>query len=65
MRNQAEVENLQQRDQALYGCPHGPTFDWLVRKSRQQGVSEEDAFQDIIDSATRTNSEVNRKYGLE
>jgi hypothetical protein len=64
MQSTAEVDMLKQRDQAKYGSPDGPTFDWLVEKAKGKGLTGDAIYQEIIESAQRTNEDVNKALGL-
>lgn len=64
MQNKEEVAALQARDTKKYGNPDGPTFDYLVKKNINKGMSEEAAYQAIIGSANRTNAAYNKKFGV-
>ena len=59
MPNKAEVEVLRQRDQQKYGNPDGPTFEYLLKKNTDKGLSMEAAYQSIIDSSSRTDKGYN------
>lgn len=55
MRDQSQVQKLQERDQGKYGHPDGPTFCWLVVKNCREGKTGDAVFAAIIESAARTN----------
>ncbi len=59
MQNKDEVKALQDRDMKKYGNPNGPTFDYLVKKNTDKGLSKAEAYQSIIDSSSRTDSKYN------
>ncbi len=59
MPNKDEVALLQKRDLAKYGNPNGPTFDYLMEKNQGQGMSMEEAYERIIQTASQTNSNYN------
>ncbi len=59
MPNKEEVKALQARDQAKYGNPHGPTFEDLIKKSTDQNMSLEAAYQVVIESSSRTDQRYN------
>ncbi len=63
MVNRDEVADLQKRDQQVYGHPDGPTFEQLVAKNIQKGMTQTAAYEDVIGSAYRTNAAYNAKYG--
>ncbi|MCV6589068.1 MAG: hypothetical protein OIF57_08575 [Marinobacterium sp.] len=55
------VEKLRQRDLEKYGNPDGPTFDYLVHKSRTKGMTYQQAWKNIITTSARTNNGYNAK----
>jgi len=59
MQNKAQVRALQARDMKEYGNPDGPTFDYLLKKNTDNGLSLEAAYQSIIDSSSRTDKGYN------
>lgn len=59
MQNKDQVKALQARDQQKYGNPDGPTFEYLLKKNTDNGLSLEAAYQSIIDSSSRTDSRYN------
>ncbi|MEZ4471660.1 MAG: hypothetical protein R3F60_12830 [bacterium] len=64
MDDQALAAELRARDQAKYGDPEGPTFEWLVKKARGRGLEGDAIYTDIIRSAGHTNDEVNASLGI-
>jgi hypothetical protein len=64
MKEPAAVEALRARDVAKYGDPDGPTFEWLVKHAEEKGHTGERAFEDIVESAQRTDQAINEKLGL-
>jgi hypothetical protein len=58
MENAAEVDDLRERDQRLYGNPDGPTFEQLVEQGRQAGLKGDDVYERIVTGAGTTNREV-------
>lgn len=64
MADPAEVALLQERDREKYGDPDGPTFAWLVERARAKGLSGDAVYESIVDSAQRTDGDVNRAAGL-
>jgi hypothetical protein len=64
MQNPDEVAALRSRDLAKYGSPDGPTFPQEVQKHKNQGMTEDGAYQAVIDGASRTNAEFNAKFGI-
>lgn len=59
MPNKEAVKMLQARDSEKYGNPNGPTFDYLLKKNTDKGLSLEAAYQSIIDSSSRTDTRYN------
>lgn len=59
MPNQAEVKTLRERDNQKYGNPDGPTFDYLVAKERSKGLKDNQIYEDIVESSSRTDTEYN------
>jgi len=59
MQNKEEVQALQARDQEKYGNPDGPTFEYLLKKNTDKGLTLEKAYQSIIDSSSRTDTRYN------
>lgn len=59
MPNKTAVKMLQARDQQKYGNPDGPTFEYLLKKNTDKGLSLEEAYQSIIESSSRTDSKYN------
>jgi hypothetical protein len=58
--------DLRTRDRAVYGesRPDGPEFDDLYAAARARGLSEDDAYRDIIASSTRSNPGYNARTGV-
>lgn len=61
MQNKDEVKALQERDMQKYGNPDGPTFEYLVKKNTDKGASEEEAYESIVKSSSRTSPVYNNK----
>ncbi len=59
MQNKEEVRVLQARDMEKYGNPNGPTFEYLLKKNMDAGLTLADAYQSIIDSSSRTDTRYN------
>lgn len=59
MADQSEVAVLRQRDQAKYGNPDGPTFDYLINKGIAQGKRAEEVYKGMISSSSRTDTRFN------
>ena len=60
MKDKAAVKMLQKRDMTKYGNPDGPTFDYLMEKNTKNGLSQEEAYESIIQSASRTSKVYNK-----
>lgn len=61
--NWISVSNLQFRDWQKYGNADGPTFDQLFQKAKKKGLTDEQAWQSILDSSGRTDPGYNASYG--
>ena len=59
MPNKSEVAQREARDQKKYGSPDGPTFDYLVQENLAEGKTEQEAYEAIIESASKTNATYN------
>ena len=64
MASDAEVKALEARDQAKYGSPSGPTYDWLVNHAKEKGLTGDAVFEEIVTSAQRTDEATNASLGL-
>ncbi len=64
MQSEDEVKMLQARDQAKYGNPDGPTFEYLVNKNQEKGLEGDAIYEAIIESSSRTSSAYNKKYDV-
>lgn len=64
MPDKREVADLQARDQEKYGNPDGPTFEYLVQKNRDVGLTGDEVYENIIGSANRTNEGYNKRFGV-
>ncbi|MFA7240606.1 MAG: hypothetical protein WC091_10865 [Sulfuricellaceae bacterium] len=64
MPDKREVADLQARDQEKYGNPDGPTFEYLVQKNRDEGLTGDEVYENIIGSAKRTNEGYNKRFGV-
>lgn len=60
MQNPIEVKGLQARDLLKYGNPNGPTFEYLIKKNTDKGSSLDEAYQSIINSASRVSTVYNK-----
>ena len=65
MSNPGEVAELQARDMVEYGNPDGPTFEYLVNKAINKGFTGNDIYEYIIGSSNRTNTDVNKRFGVD
>jgi hypothetical protein len=59
MPNPEEVSLLQKRDLAKYGNPDGPTFEDLLKKNQAKNRTLDQAYESIIQSASKTNNSYN------
>src|SRR5437867_3310735 len=59
----AEVQLLRARDQALYGDPDGPTFEYFVERGKRAGLTEDAVDTIIIEGSARTDAEISRGFG--
>lgn len=57
--NKAAVESM---STGKHGSSMGPSFDDLFSKFKDQGLSDEKAYQKIIESSKRTSPVINKKY---
>lgn len=64
MASRVEVELLEKRDQEKYGHPDGPTFDELVESAKKKGVAGDAIYEQIIESAQRTDAATNAAFGV-
>jgi PII-like signaling protein len=64
MADSLEVELLRQRDIAQYGSPDGPTFRYLVKKLKKEGLEGNDLYEAIVEFVSSTNAGVNRRLGI-
>ncbi len=59
MQNKEEVKALQDRDIKKYGNPDGPTFEYLLKRNTDKGLTLEEAYEAIIASASNTDKRYN------
>jgi len=64
MSDPASLAALQARDLDKYGNPDGPTFEYLVDRAGQKGLTGDAVFTSIIDSAQVTDAATNQSMGL-
>lgn len=64
MQDKEEVETLRERDREKYGNPDGPTFEYLLEKNRNKGLSDDECYEEIVKSSSRTSAEFNKLYGI-
>jgi hypothetical protein len=64
MPDKEEVEVLRKRDMGKYGNPDGPTFEYLVEKNQQKGLTGDAIYEAIVESSGRTNAEYNARFGI-
>ncbi len=60
MQNKEEVKQFQARDQAKYGNPDGPTFEYLFNGLTKEGHSAEECYRRIIASASKVSPVYNK-----
>ena len=63
MSDAADVHLLEARDLALYGRPDGPTFESLFQSLHASALPTDEIYRMMIESAGRTNSEFDRRFG--
>ncbi len=63
MADPADIEAVRERDRKKYGNPDGPSFEWLVERSRRRGKSGDTLYEEIIRGAPRTDAQVNSEFG--
>ena len=64
MESELEREQLRQRDVAVYGSPNWPTFAFLKKRLKVEGLSENEIFEAIIRGSYRTNAGIDKKLGF-
>ncbi len=64
MSNEAEVRMLRERDIGKYGSASGPSFEFLLKRLKEEGLSENQSFEAIIKNSYRTNAGINRTLGF-
>ncbi|MBI1208122.1 MAG: hypothetical protein GC191_12655 [Azospirillum sp.] len=64
MADTQEVAALRKLDQAKYGNPDGPTFEYLVEQNRKRGLAGDAVYDTIIGSANRTDPGYNAKFNV-
>ena len=62
MADPREVEMLRKRDLAKYGNPDGPTFEHLLSKAKNAGLSDDESYMQILESSFSTDKPTNRKF---
>lgn len=60
MKHPVEVALIRARDRLLYGNPEGPSFEYLVKAGRRDGLTSEQTFRRILEGAQVTNRAVDR-----
>lgn len=63
MESKEEVKLLEARDPALHSRPDGPSFKDPFEEHQAVGLSADKVYERTIDSAGRTNSEFDRRFG--
>lgn len=56
--------DARERDEEVYGNPDGPVFELLVRRWQEKGLTENAAWEKIIESASRSNAEIDKLLGF-
>jgi hypothetical protein len=64
MSDREAVELLRLRDLKKYGTPDGPTFEMLMKRLQDEGYSENEAYEEIIKKAVRTDKATNKKFDV-
>jgi len=65
MSDPAAVKTLEDRDLGKYGDPDGPeTFEGVVDELMSKGMTEQQAHEQIVGSARRSNTEYDRRHGI-
>jgi hypothetical protein len=64
MLNAVEVKMLRERDVLKYGNANGPSFEFLLKQLKEEGLSENQSYQAIIKNSYRTNAGINRTLGF-
>jgi hypothetical protein len=64
MADRVALKRLQARDTKKYGNPDGPTFEWLVKKHKAQGLKGDAIYEAIIRGASKTDPKTNRRFGV-
>ena len=64
MQDPAAVTALQDRDRAKYGAPDGPSFEFLVERAAEKGLTGDAIYASIVESAQRTDAATNASMGL-
>lgn len=64
MADKSEVELLRRRDMQVYGTPNGPTLQFLIKRLKAEGLSENEVYETIIKGSYRTNAGVNKNLGF-
>ena len=61
MADPREVEMLRKRDLAKYGNPDGPTFEHLLSKAKDAGLTDDESHMQVLASSSNTDEATNRK----
>lgn len=64
MINEIEVQMLELRDIEVYGTPDGPTFEFLLRRIRSEGLKGNAVYEAVIKGSYRTNAGVDKTLGF-
>jgi hypothetical protein len=63
MPDPVERELVRARDVAVYGNPDGPTFDFLLARAREAGLSGDRCYEAILNGSSRANPDFDRLLG--
>lgn len=58
------LADARRRDEEIYGNPDGPDFEFLVRRLRKKGMTENVVYEEIIKSSSRSNADIDKMLGL-
>jgi hypothetical protein len=64
MINEIEVQMLERRDIEVYGTPDDPTFEFLLRRVRFEGLKGNAVYEAVIKGSYRTNTGVDKTLGF-
>ena len=64
MASEIQREQLRARDMEIYGSPNGPSFAFLMRRLKSEGLPENKIYEAIIQGSYRTNAGIDKKLGF-